>query len=255
MCTQESGTAVLGYTVGLIDTLWPIAFILGMSAVFWIFRKGIRNSKARVILPYVFLALMVIFEIALFVTIFKAPFVPLCDTLLHLPLHLCATSAVLIMIFLTTRKQIILEILFIQGIVGAIVTFVFPSTASFPYEYDYWRFFLSHTILYLVPIYYFIVEGFRPNRRTLIIAFIAAHVFAAIAITMNLIIDHDYMYLNPDNERNLFHFIPIHNAIPFLGNWPGVILFGEMLVFPVYFIFYGLFRWLGKIIDQKENIL
>jgi len=253
MCTQESGSSVIGYTVGLIDTLWPIVFVLAMTVVFWIFKERIRNSKARVILPYVFLTLMIIFEIALFVTIFKAPFVPACDTLLHLPLHLCSTSAVLIILFLATRKHIFLEMLFFQGIVGAIVTFVFPDTASFPYEYDYWRFFLSHSILFLVPIYYFIVEGFRPNKKTLIIALITAHAIAVVAVTMNLIIDHDYMYLNPDNSRNLFHYIPIHNAIPFLGDWPGVILFGEVLVFVVYFIFYGLFRWLGNRIDSKEK--
>lgn len=252
MCFDDTAVTVEGYTVGLIDTLWPIVFVLIITFILWRFRSKIRESKARQILPYVFLVLMVVFEISLFVTIVKAPFSPICDTLVHLPLHLCATSAVLIMVFLATRKHIVLEILFFQAMIGGLVTFIFPSTASYPYQYDYWRFFLSHAVLFVVPIYYFIVEDFRPNRKTLLIAFIAAHVFAAIAITMNLIIDHDYMYLNPDNARNLYHFIPIHETIPFLGKWPGVILFGEALIFPVYFIFYGLFKWLGNAIDRKQ---
>ncbi len=252
MCYQETTETVAGYTTSMIDTVWPIVFVLLLSVVFWLLRDKIRDSKARKIIPYVLLGAMLIFEIKLFLTVFQAPFVPFCDTMTSLPLHLCSTSAVLVIVFLFTRKKIVLEILFFQGIAGALVTFVFPNLDSFPYEYNYWRFFLSHTLLYIVPIYYFIVEGFRVTRKTLLYGLIAAHIIAAVAVTINLIINHDYMYLNPDNTRNLFAFIPIHDAIPFLGNWPGVILFGEALIFPVYFIFYGLFIWLGKILDKKK---
>lgn len=254
MCYQESnGSAAQGYMVGIIDTLWPIIFVLIISILFWIYRNKIRESKARLYLPYIFLGIMIIFEISLFVTIVKAPFVPLCDTLTHLPLHLCASSAVLIIVYLISKKEFVLKIMFMQGIVGALVTFVFPSTGSFPYEYDYWRFFLSHAMLFIVPMYYFIIEGFRVNKRVLLYAFITAHVVAVLATTVNLIINHDYMYLLPDNSRNLYHFIPIHESIEFFGNWPGVILFGELLIFPVYFIFYGLFKWLGNVMDKKEE--
>ena len=251
MCYEETTATTAGYAVGMIDTVWPIIFVFILTIVFFIFRDKIRESKARQILPYVLLGLMLIFEINLMLTIVKAPFVPLCDTMTHLPLHLCSTSAVMILVFLITRKQIVLEILFFQGIIGAIVTFVFPNISSFPYEYDYWRFFLSHSLLYLVPIYYFIVEDFRITKKTLLYAFIAAHSIAAVAVIINLIINHDYMYLVPDNTRNLFAFIPIHDAIPFLGNWPGVILFGEALIFPIYFIFYGIFKASGNYLDKK----
>ena len=253
MCYQETET-VAGYTSGLIDTLWPFVLVLILSFVFWLYRNKIRDSKARKTIPYVLLVVMLIFEIKLFVTLFSSPFVPLCDTLTHLPLHLCSTSAVLVLVYLFTRKESVMQILFFQGIAGALVTFVFPSISSFPYEYDYWRFFLSHSMLYLVPIYFFIVEDFRVTRKTLIRGLIAAHIIAAVAVVVNLIIDHDYMYLTPDNTRNLYAFIPLHEGIPFMGNWPMVILFGEVMVFPVYFALYGLFKWLGKVLDKNKLV-
>lgn len=235
-----------GYTAGIYDTIWPFIFCAIITLLFVIFRKQIKSTPLRKAIPILLLGLIIVFELSFFsniITIFNKPFQ---ETMQGLPLHLCSTSAVLVMLYLSFKKKWMLEILFYQGMIGAVVTFIFPSTSSYPGSFDYIRFFLSHTILYLTPIYFYIVEGYRPTKRTLKIGLIAIHIIAAVAVTFNLLFDSEYMYLLPDNSRNLFHFIPLHDAIPFMGNWPMVIIFGELLVFPVFFGVHYLFKYINK---------
>jgi hypothetical integral membrane protein (TIGR02206 family) len=227
-----------GYTVGLIETIWPFAFIIIITTLFYVFRSQIRNSMLRKYIPILLLVLMLIFEYSLIWNIIMAPFQAWTITVAHLPLHLCSTSAILVMLFLIFKKDIFFHLLVIQGIVGAFVTFLFPDTASFPYQYDYWRFFLSHSILYLTPVFFIVIEQKKITLETLKIAFISVHVLAVVAVIFNLTNDTHYMYILPDNTQNLFSFLPLLGAFPFLGNWPWVIVVGELLAIPVYLIVY-----------------
>lgn len=238
-----------GYTMTIWDTIWPIIFVTVVTVLLYRFKDQIKDSRLRVWLPRILLILMIIFELSMLYNFVSMVYLPFSQTLTRLPLHLCSTSAVLVILYLSTRKEILLEILIIQGIVGALVTFVFPSNTSFPFEYDYMRFFFSHTLLYITPVYFIIIEGKRVTKKTLKIAFISVHIIAAIAVIFNLTVDSNYMYILPDNERNLFHFLPLLDPFPFLGNWPWVIVIGELLVFPVYFATYGVIRKLQTYLD------
>lgn len=240
----------VNYTMGPVDTLWPIVFVILITILLVYYKDVIRHSILRKVIPYFLLAMMIVLELRTFANMAIGFYYSEMTGLAYLPLHLCSTSAVLVILFLSTRKEIFLDILIIQGIVGAIVTFIFPSSTAPPTTFEYWRFFLSHTLLYITPVYFIIVEHKRVNKRILIISFIAVHVFATIAVIFNLTIGTDYMYISPDNSHNLFAFIPIHNALPFLGEWPGVILFGELLTFPVYFSVYFIIKYLQSHLDK-----
>ena len=226
------------FTMGIIDTLWPIVFVILATVLLFIYKEQIRDSKWSTYLPIVMLTMMIVFEWNYFGNILRMPFQPLSDTAQNLPLHLCGSSAVLVMLYLGFRKEIFFELLVVQGIAGAIVTFVFPTVTAQPLSYEYMRFFLSHALLLIVPMYLIIIEKKKINRKTLVKAFIFVHILAAVAVGVNLLADTHYMYLLPDNSQNLLDFLPLLDIMPFLGNWPMVILLGEALVFPVYFLVY-----------------
>ncbi|MCF7925227.1 MAG: TIGR02206 family membrane protein [Candidatus Izimaplasma sp.] len=247
---------ILTYTMTLIDTLWPIVFVGLITVLLIVFKEGIRQSVLQKIIPYFFLAMIIILELNTFANIGIGFYYSEMTGLVFLPLHLCSISAVLIMLYLSTKKELFLDILIIQGIVGAIVTFIFPSSTAAPTTFEYWRFFLSHTLLFIVPVYFIIIEHKRVDQRILKIAFVSVHLFAAIAVLFNLTVGSDYMYLSPDNKHNLFAFIPVHQVFPFLGQWPGVILFGELLTFPVYFSVYYIIKKLQVNLDEpiKEGV-
>lgn len=236
-----------GYQMTIVDTIWPIIFVVVISTLFYHFRNQIRISQHRKWIPILLLGLMIIFESGMILNLIMAPFQSWSITVKHLPLHLCSTSAVLVMLYLIFRKEFLLEMLIIQGMVGAIVTFIFPSSTSYPFSYDYLRFFLSHAILFITPIYFIIIEEKKLTKRTLKIAFISVHIIAIVAVSFNLLFDTDYMYILPDNTRNLFHFLPLLDAMPWLGVWPMVILLGEALVIPVYYLSYR-----GLLLFQKN---
>jgi hypothetical integral membrane protein (TIGR02206 family) len=227
-----------GYVSGLMDTLWPIMFVLVVSVLFYVFREQIRNSILRKAIPWLLLGLILVFESGMLFNLIMAPFQPWSITVRGLPLHLCSTSAVLVMLFLSTKKEFFLDILLIQGIVGALVTFAFPTVSDYPMSYSYIKFFLSHTILFITPMFYIIIEQKKINRKILIKSLIVLHAIAAVAITTNVLFGTHYMYVLPDNTENLYAFLPLHQAFPFMANWPWVILFGELMAFPAYFLFY-----------------
>lgn len=239
-----------GYAMGVVDTIWPTVFVFIIAFVIYAYRNQIRNSKSREIIPYVLFVLMVIFELKMFVSILVGPFVDWTLFFNGLPLHLCSTSAVLVMLYTSTRKQVFLDILVIQGIVGAIITFIFPSSTAFPYEFEYYRFFLSHTLLFITPVYFMIIEGTRVNKIILKKAFLWIHIFALVAVTVNLITGYtDFMYLLPDNTRNLYHYLPINEVVPFFSHFPMVVVFGEILTLVVYFCVYYLLRKVQNLFD------
>ena len=98
----------------------------------------------------------------------------------------------------------------------------------------------------------YVIEGFRPSKRTLKIAFIATHVWGVLALIVNLIYHTHFMYILPDNTQNLYAFLPIHNAIPLFAQFPMVIVFGEILLVVVYFGVYYLFKFINS---KAEKVL
>ena len=235
---------ILTYSVGLIDTLWPIALVLLVSFLFYRFRDQIKESHWRKTIPLILLIIMLTTEGHFLEKFAKIPFVPLSETFSGFPLHLCSTSAVLVLLYLGFKKEIFLDLLIFQGIIGAMVTFVFPSVTDAPTTYEYWKFFISHSILFLTPAFFMIVEGKRVERKHLFIGLIAIHIIAFFAVVVNLSFHEHYMYLTPNSADNLFSFIPIHTTFPFLDNLLGCIIFGEILVAVVYPLFYFIYKFL-----------
>ncbi len=236
------------YQMGIIDTLWPFIGVFLLSYLFYIKRNKIRNSHARQTIPWVMFALITLMEIPMLVN-FSRFFFDVEQALLGLPLHLCSTSAVLVMLFIPTRKEILLDILILQGIIGASITFIFPNITEGPLEFEYYRFMFAHMILFLVPLFFMIIEKKRISIRHLGIGFIAFHAFGLLALFINLISNHDYMYITSDPNTNIMHFLPVHEMFPSLGNLFGCILFGEILAIIVFPFVYVLLRLLQKKLD------
>lgn len=234
-----------GYTPTLIDTLWPMVVVVIISTVFYLFKKQITSSKAKRILPYMFFVLMFIFGYKLVFAVLLLPF-DFSNAIENVPLHLCDISAILILLYTASRKNIFLQVLFYQGIIGAFVTFVFPSITEGPTTYAYYEFFFAHILLFIVPLYYYIIEDFRPTKKTLQISLIAVHIAAFIAVITNFLFKTHFMYLNTNNSENLFAFIPIHEVLPAINNFVGLILFGEILTFIFYFATHYIFVQVNK---------
>lgn len=239
------------YQVGLLDTLWPIAFVLLVSTLFYIFRNTIRQSPLKKWIPILMLSLMILYDAKFIVNILMIFNQNILVTMQELPLHLCASSSVLVILYLSFRKEIFLDALILQGIIGALVTFIFPSVTDSPTTYEYYRFFFAHTLLFIVPMYAIIVEGKRVGKRNLVIGFITLHIVGVLALIVNLIFGTHYMYINADITTNMYSFLPVNELFPIVNNYPLVIIVGELIAIPVYFIFYFSLKRFQGILDNK----
>lgn len=233
-----------GYTPGLIDTIWPILFVISITLVFYFFRDQIKETHWRKTIPIILILVMLNSEGNFLSEFTKIPFGTAKEAFEGLPLHLCSSSAVMVMLYIGFKKEIFLDLLILQGFIGSIVTFAFPTVSNSPTEYYYWTFFLSHTVLFLTPAFYMIIEGKRLEKKHLVWGLIFIHILSYSNVWINETFGTHYMYLNSDNANNLFAFLPLNQAIPAIDNLFGVLLFGEIMAFTAYFGTYYFIKFL-----------
>lgn len=233
-----------GYTMGPIDTIWPILFVIAITLVFYFFKVQIQATHWRKTIPVILLLVMLTVDGNYLREIASIPFGTVKEAFEGLPLHLCSSSAVMVMLYLGFKKEIFLDLLILQGFIGSIVTFAFPSISSSPAEFGYWTFFLGHAVLFITPAFFMIIEGKRLEKKHLVWGLIFIHILSYTNVIINETFGTDYMYLNSDNTRNLYHFIPLHQSIPAIDNLVGVLLFGEIMAFTAYFGTYFFIKFL-----------
>lgn len=241
------------YVPGLIDTIWPIVFVLVISVLFVVFQDRIRASRLLWFIPLFMFVLSVVYEFNLIGNMILGATYSFKDFIASIPMHLCSMSVFMIWLYYLTKKDLFFQIAIFQGVIGALVTFAFPDVHEGPDTYYYWKFLLSHAILFLMPVYYWIIERKTITKQTLFKALIAFHIFGFSALAINLYTDSNYMYINPDNTINILSKLPAHELIPFFGEWPGVLVFGELLSLTVYGVFYVLYRKLQPMITSKNT--
>lgn len=240
------------YIPTIVDTIWPFSFVLTTSFLFYIFQDKIRGSFLEWGIPLVFFIISVVFEYNLITDLIAASVRSFKDVIATIPMHLCSMSVFLMWFYYITKKTIYFEILIFQGVIGAMVTFSFPDVEVGPSEYYYWTFLFSHSILFLMPVYFWIIDRKIITKKSFLYAIIAFHIFGILALFINLYTDTNYMYINPDNTVNILSFLPAQNIIPFFGNWPGVLVFGELLSLTVYGVVFGIILLLQKVVHKSN---
>ena len=79
----------------------------------------------------------------------------------HLPLQLCSISGILAGVVVFYRKQILLEFLYFFGIVGFIHSILTPEFTGGTSPWNYFDYYVGHSMLFIVPIWLMIFNCFR----------------------------------------------------------------------------------------------
>ncbi len=115
----------------------------------------------------------------------------------HLPLQLCSISGILAGVVVFYRKQILLEFLYFFGIVGFIHSILTPEFTGGTSPWNYFDYYVGHSMLFIVPIWLMMFYGFRLRKNAWWTSFIYLQFIVVVVSQANIIIGDcaNYMYL------------------------------------------------------------
>ncbi len=139
-----------------------------------------------------------------------------------LPLNICSTLIWLSGFMLVFKNRPIYEFAYFLGIGGALQYLATPDLGI--YGFPHFRFiqtFVSHGLLLTSAIYMTIVEGFRPDWKSLIRVFSVTNLYMLLIYLVNLALHSDYLMLNGKPATP--------SLLDLLPPWPYYIAFMELI--------------------------
>lgn len=139
-----------------------------------------------------------------------------------LPLHLCSILVFVAAYMLVTGNKGVYPYLYFMGISGALQALLTPDAGI--YGFPHFRAFqtmISHGLIITTPIYFTLVEGFRPTWATAKRVFIGCNVYMVIIFFFNLLIGSNYLFIAHKPETA--------SLLDMLPPWPWYILYIEAI--------------------------
>lgn len=139
------------------------------------------------------------------------------DAVTTLPLQMCHITSLVASAVLLTRNDALRAILYFWSFGLCTQALITPSLVEPPTSPVFWAFWFLHGFVLLTAIYDLVVHGFRPQWRDYRIACMAAAVYVAIMLPVDLALGANYGFLGPSK--------PLHPSIvDLLGAWPQRLL-------------------------------
>ncbi len=157
-----------------------------------------------------------------------------------LPLHLCDIARYTVIFLLFRFNQTLFEFTLLLGLAGSLQGFITPEIPNMPKMEYFIRYFFSHAVNIVIPLYFFFVEG-RDIRSDAFWRVFRIGLFLIVVVgTIDLAFGWNYMYLiHPPHVTSIFVWRPAPMHVV------GFIIMGALHV-------YGLY-WLFNYIQQRRH--
>jgi hypothetical integral membrane protein (TIGR02206 family) len=147
-----------------------------------------------------------------------------------LPLQLCDFNGLIAPLALVTGWRWARATLYFWTAALSVQAFIQPALTEGPASPVFWTFWAAHTIIAICAVYDVVVRGFRPGWRDLGCAVIAAAVYVALIMPIDLWLGADYGFVgNPPPDVSIPPFVAA------MGPWPQRAL-GVIALAPVGYV-------------------
>lgn len=161
-----------------------------------------------------------------------------------LPLHLCGVSAFLSVYMLFYKSYTIYEIAYFWGLGGAVQALLTPDLGPFSYPHlFFYQFFISHGLIVLASVYMTAVLGYSPTHRSVWKTFSLTNAYALFIGLFNQVTGSNYLYL--------CHKPGGPSLLDLLGPWPWYILWLELVLIIMCYIYYLPFAISEKLHNRR----
>ena len=169
------------------------------------------------------------------------------DTIV-LPFHLCGIAMAFAIVLLFTNNKAIYSFVLMTGVLGSIISFVNPIIGYNAAYYRYYQFFFAHGILFITPLYYFIVHQWIPGKKEVIIGYLILQLLAKFMLVFNYVMGTDFMFMFLDPDK-----IDKFPVIRYLGGIPYYLIVAEVVIGLYFYGSYMLFKYLRE--NDKEMLV
>ena len=217
------------YIIDVLTDEWIRNVTVTISSIIiflWI-AKFFNDSSVKLIARLLSLFLLIITLITIIESVLNKKW----DIQSHLPLQLCGISQYLAcFIAFVPRKKLIFEFLFYCGISGGLVSILTPQITHYDGSmYAYIEYFVSHSLIVLIPIYLLLYSINRLSRFSWLKVFLLLNVLMALIMPLNYLLGSNYMYLNSPPE--------VENPL-IIGEWPYYLISLEFIVLTIFYLIY-----------------
>ena len=148
-----------------------------------------------------------------------------------LPFHLCSVLVWANAFMLIKKHQGIYEFAYLIGIAGALQALLTPDLGLYDFpHFRYFQTFISHGLLVTCAIYMTVVEGLRPNPRSLRNIFIWGNAYMVGVTLINFLIGSNYLFTA--------HKPATASLLDVLPPWPWYLGIIELLALSFVALFY-----------------
>lgn len=207
--------------------LAALGLVAAVNIILYFTRHGLRKQRIKRSISLFLAGLLFILDVSLHGW---EALNGIWDVRNSLPLHLCSISQILCIVMLATRKYGIYEITYFWGLGGATQALLTPDLA---FSYPHLVFFLftgSHALIVTACLWMTLVEGYRPQFKSLFKAFASLNLYMLFVAVINTVLGSNYLYIcqKPGSP----------SILDYLGPWPWYLLTLEAVAFAVFLLFY-----------------
>ena len=189
----------------------PIVWMVAMILLLHRFREPIRKWKHEGYLRYILAFGLICAEMAYYWRLVAIPALGP-NPVEHLPIGVCTWALIFCSYMVIGKSQTLFDIAYFWLLSGSVFALLTPTPLTYtgPTRFRYYQFWAAHTLPFIAVFYMIFIHGMRPNRKSILKAYIALFVLAVIAFWANTMIPGaNYLFLaKPEAAPSVLDILP-----------------------------------------------
>ena len=189
----------------------PIVWMVVMILLLHRFREPIRKWKHEGYLRYALAFGLICAEMAYYWRLVAIPSLGP-NPVEHLPIGVCTWALIFCSYMVIGKSQTLFDIAYFWLLSGSVFALLTPTPLNYtgPTRFRYYQFWAAHTLPFIAVFYMIFIHGMRPNRKSILKAYIALFVLAVIAYWANTMIPGaNYLFLaKPEAAPSVLDILP-----------------------------------------------
>ena len=191
----------------ILPIVWMVAMILLMHR----FREPIRKWKHEGYLRYILAFGLICAEMSYYWRLVAIPALGP-NPVENLPIGVCTWALIFCSYMVIGKSQTLFDIAYFWLLSGSVFALLTPTPLTYtgPTRFRYYQFWAAHTLPFIAVFYMIFIHGMRPNRKSILKAYIALFVLAVIAFWANTMIPGaNYLFLaKPEAAPSVLDILP-----------------------------------------------
>lgn len=233
------------FTMGSVLHIKTLLFILVVNIIIFVYLKWNNNPKTNKKFRFGLAIILLIGEVALILWYIATEQFSIAYSL---PLHLCRLAAILAAVMLITNNKQLYQIVYYLGLGAAVPALISPDISGYNFpHFTFFKFFINHSGIVTAVIYMTLIEGYRPQFKSIIKTIIGLNLYAGVMMLFNSLIGGDYLYLRAKP--------PSPSIMDYLGDWPWYIINLELIAVGLFLIYYLPFFFYNLRTDYGHQLI